>query len=139
MVFPGGSARANRPRQARAAPAQRPRGDSGRPREATFLLRAPLQPAASAAMTSEVPGEVVGAAVGWARPADPTKNGVIMEFHDKATREEAERAIVHMLAEAFRVRGWTIHEMQVCAAEHRVERTGCALAAVTLLADDDVV
>ena len=98
-----------------------------------------LVPTAYAAMTSEVPGEVVAAAVGWARPADPSKNGVIMEFHDKATREEAERAIVHMLAEAFRVRGWTIHEMQVCAAEHRVERTGCALAAVTLLADDDVV
>jgi hypothetical protein len=29
--------------------------------------------------------------------------------------------------------------MKVCAAEHRVERTGCALAAVTLLADDDLV
>src|SRR2546427_9351176 len=56
-----------------------------------------LVPTAYAAMTSEVPGEVVAAAVGWARPADPTKNGVIMEFHDKATREEAERAIVHML------------------------------------------
>ena len=98
-----------------------------------------LVPTAYAAMTSEVPGETLAAAVGYAIPDDPAKNGVIMEFHDKATREEAERAIVHMLAEAFRVRGWTIHEMQVCAAEHRVERTGCALAAVTLLADDDVV
>ena len=67
-----------------------------------------IVPTAFAAMTSEVPGEVVAAAVGWARPEDRTKNGVIMEFHDKATREEA-------------------------------ERTGCALAAVTLLSDDDVV
>ena len=98
-----------------------------------------LIPTAYAAMTSETPGETVAAAVGYAVPDDPAKNGVIMEFHDKATREEAERAIVHMLAEAFRARGWIIHEMQVCAAEHRVERTGCALAAVTLLADDDVV
>ena len=84
------------------------------------------------------PGEVVAAAVGWARPVDPAKNGVIMEFHDKATREEAERMIVQMLEEAFRVRGETIRDMKVFAAEHRVERTGCALAAVTLLSDDDL-
>jgi len=96
-------------------------------------------PTAYAAMTSEVPGEVVAAAVGWARPEDRTKNGVIMEFHDKATREEAELAIVQMLEESFKARGWTIRDMKVCAVEHRVERTGCALAAVTLLSDDDIV
>ena len=95
-------------------------------------------PTAYAAMTSEVPGEVVAAAVGWARPHDPTKNGVIMEFHDKATREEAERMIVQMLEEAFRVRGEKIRDLKVFAVEHRVERTGCALAAVTLLASDDL-
>ena len=97
-----------------------------------------LVPTAYAAMTSEVPGEVVAAAVGWARPEDPAKNGVIMEFHDKATREEAERMIVQMLEEAFRVRGEKIRDMKVFAVEHRVERTGCALAAVTLLSDDDL-
>jgi arginine decarboxylase len=97
-----------------------------------------LIPTAYSAHTSEVPGEVIAAAVGWARPVDPTKNGVIMEFHDKATRDEAERMIVHMLEEAFRVRGETIRDLRVFAAEHRVERTGCAIAAVTLLADDDL-
>jgi arginine decarboxylase len=44
-----------------------------------------------------------------------------------------------MLKESFTVRGWTIRDMKVCSVEHRVERTGCALAAVTLLSDDDVV
>ena len=97
-----------------------------------------IVPTAFAAQTSEVPGEVVAAAVGWARPEDATKNGVIMEFHDKATRDEAERMIVQMLEEAFRVRGERIKDMQVFACEHRVERTGCALAAVTLLAHDDL-
>ena len=62
-------------------------------------------PTAFAAQTSEVPGEVIAAAVGWALPEDRDKNGMIMEFHDKATREEAEQAIVQMLEEAFRVRG----------------------------------
>jgi arginine decarboxylase len=96
-------------------------------------------PTAFAAQTSEVPGEVIAAAVGWARPEDPEKNGVIMEFHDKASREEAERMIVQMLEEAFRVRGERIRDLQVFAIEHRVERTGCAVAAVTLLAHDDLV
>ena len=95
-------------------------------------------PTAYAAMTSEVPGEVIAAAVGWARPVDRALNGVIMEFHDKATREEAERMIEKMLDEAFRVRGWAMGERKVVATEHRVERTGCAFAAVTLLSDDDV-
>ena len=98
-----------------------------------------IVPTAYAAQTSEVPGEVIAAAVGWAVPEDPERNGVIMEFHDKATREEAERMVVQMLEEAFRVRGQRIRDFRVFAVEHRVERTGCALAAVTLLADDDIV
>lgn len=98
-----------------------------------------IVPTAYAAMTSEVPGETIAAAVGWALPEAPGSNGIIMEFHDKATREEAERMIVHMLEEAFKARGWRIREMKVAAVEHQVERTGCALAAVTLLSDDDVV
>ena len=97
-----------------------------------------IVPTAYAAMTSEVPGEVVAAAVGWARPVDPAKNGVIMEFHDKATRVEAERMITQMLEEAFRVRGEAIRDMRIFSVEHRVERTGCALAADALLAEDDL-
>ena len=98
-----------------------------------------IVPTAYAAMTSETPGETVAAAVGYAVPDDPAKNGVIMEFHDKATRDEAERMVVQMLEEAFRVRGEAIRDMKVFAAEHTVERTGCALAAITLLGDDDLV
>src|SRR3972149_6755834 len=86
----------------------------------------PIVPAAYAAITSEVPGEVVAAAVGWALPDDPAKNGIIMEFHDKATREEAARMIVQMLQEAFRTRGWRIAQMKGAAAAHRGASTGCA-------------
>ena len=97
-----------------------------------------IVPTAYAAMTSEVPGEVIAAAVGWALPEGSGQNGIIMEFHDKATRDEAERTVVQMLEEAFRVRGWRIREMNVAAVEHQVDRTGCAVAAVTLLSDDDL-
>src|SRR5438105_14868511 len=89
-----------------------------------------LIPTAYAAMTSEKPGETVAAAVGYAVPDDPAKNGVIMEFHGHATRAEAEAAIRGMLDEAFRVRGEAIKEMRIYAVDHTVERIGCALAAI---------
>lgn len=98
-----------------------------------------LVPTAYAAMTSEVPNELLAAAVGYALPVDRTRAGVIMEFHDRTDRQTAERAIRAMLEEAFRVRGETIREMRVVAVDHRVEKVGCALAAVTLLAEDDIL
>jgi arginine decarboxylase len=97
-----------------------------------------LVPTAYAAITSEIPGETVAAAVGYAVPDDPAKNGVIMEFHGVASREQAERQIRAMLDEAFRVRGESVAEMRVFAVEHRVERIGCALAAITLLGEEDL-
>ena len=97
-----------------------------------------LVPTAYAAMTSETPGETIAAAVGYAVPDDPAKNGVIMEFHGVASREEAEHQIRAMLDEAFRVRGEAIAEMRVSAVEHRVERIGCALAAIALLGEEDL-
>src|SRR5262245_44307404 len=98
-----------------------------------------LIPTAYAAITSENPGETIAAAVGYALPDDPAKNGVIMEFHGVSTRAEAERAVGAMLAEAFRMRGETIREQGIVAAEHRVETIGCALAAMALLAEEDLV
>jgi arginine decarboxylase len=98
-----------------------------------------LIPTAYAAVTSETPGERIAAAVGYAVPDDPAKNGVIMEYHGVATREEAERQIHAMLDEAFRVRGELVREKKVFSVEHTVERVGCALAAITLLADEDLV
>src|SRR5512145_2131041 len=98
-----------------------------------------LIPTAYAAMTSEVTGETIAAAVGYAVPDDPAKNGVIMEFHGLADRQQAEDAIRAMLDEAFRVRGESIRELKVFAVEHTVESIGCALAAITLLAEEDLV
>src|SRR6185295_17996686 len=57
------------------------------------ILPGALVPTAYAAITSEKPGQTVAAAVGYAVPDDPTKNGVIMEFHGVASRREAEEAI----------------------------------------------
>jgi arginine decarboxylase len=89
-------------------------------------------------MTSDVPGAVVTAAVGYALPDDPGAPGIIMEYHDHGDRQTAERMIRTMLEEAFRTRGAAIREMRIFSADHRVERVGCAVAAVVLLADDDL-
>lgn len=43
-------------------------------------------------MSSEVPGEVITAAVGWALPENREKAGVIMEVHDKTARAEPEHS-----------------------------------------------
>ncbi len=97
-----------------------------------------LIPTAYATVTSDVPGQTLSAAVGYALPDDPLKPGVIMEFHDTATQRDAERAIRAMLHEAFAVRGEGIRELKVFAVEHTVERVGCALAAVVLLGEQDL-
>ncbi|MGH7321404.1 MAG: pyruvoyl-dependent arginine decarboxylase [Candidatus Rokuibacteriota bacterium] len=98
-----------------------------------------LVPTAYAAITSEVPGETIVAAVGYALPEDRTRAGVIMEYHDRADRHTAERAIRAMLTEAFAVRGERVRDLRVVAVEHRVKKLGCALAAVALLSDDDLL
>ena len=97
-----------------------------------------LVPTAYAAMTSELPGEAITVAVVYALPDDPGKSGVIMEFHGAGTRADAEERIQQMLEEAFQVRGEVIREMRVFAVDHTVERVGCAVAAITLLSEEDL-
>ena len=96
-------------------------------------------PTAYSAIESAACGELISAAVGYALPEDRLKPGVIMEYHDKTDKAEAERMIRQMLEEAFQVRGETIREINIVVAEHRVERVGCAVAAVTLLSEEDLV
>jgi arginine decarboxylase len=98
-----------------------------------------LVPTAYAAITSETPNETIAAAVGYALPVDRSRAGVIMEYHDRTDRATAERAIRAMLIEAFAVRGEAIRELEVVAVEHTVGKIGCALAAMTLLSEDDLL
>ena len=72
-------------------------------------------------------------------PRIQTRTGSSWSSTTRRRGKKPRRMIVQMLEEAFRVRGEPIRDMQVFAVEHRVERTGCALAAVTLLAHDDLV
>jgi len=89
-----------------------------------------LVPTAYGYIISDVPGELIAAAVGVGFSKDSF--GVIMEFSGICTREEAEKAIEKMLTEAFETREMELAGKRIAVVEHRVVKIGCALAAVPL-------
>lgn len=89
-----------------------------------------LVPTAYGYIISDVPGELIAAAVGVGFSEDTF--GVIMEFSGKCSKADAEKAIESMLKEAFETRGMKLAGMKIAATEHIVEKIGCSLAAVPL-------
>lgn len=89
-----------------------------------------LTPTAYGSMASDVPGEILSAAVGVGFSKDDF--GVIMEFSGKCTKEEAERRVTAMVEEAFEVRGIPLEKIMVKAADCKVDKIACAFAAVAL-------
>ncbi|MEW6696770.1 MAG: pyruvoyl-dependent arginine decarboxylase [Bacillota bacterium] len=90
-----------------------------------------LVPTAYGYIESDVPGELISACVGVGINSSDTF-GVIMEFSGKCSKEEAEQAITDMVKEAFESRGMELKEIKIASTEHKVEKIGCALAAVPL-------
>ncbi|OPY57024.1 MAG: pyruvoyl-dependent arginine decarboxylase [Pelotomaculum sp. PtaU1.Bin035] len=89
-----------------------------------------LVPTAYGFIISDIPGELIAAAVGVGFSKDTF--GVIMEYSGKCSKEDAEKTIENMLKEAFETRGMELAGTKIAATEHRVEKIGCALAAVPL-------
>jgi arginine decarboxylase len=91
-----------------------------------------LVPAAYAAITSDVPGEIISAGVAIALPEDEDQNGLIMEYSAKGDRRQIEEIVRTMAVEGMMLRGWEIKALKSIAVEHTVENVGAALAAVVL-------
>ncbi len=89
-----------------------------------------LVPTAYGYIISDEPGELIAAAVGVGFSKDSF--GVIMEYSGKCSKEEVEKTIESMVREAFETRGIELMGFKIAAVEHRVEKIGCALAAVPL-------
>ncbi|NPV27048.1 MAG: arginine decarboxylase, pyruvoyl-dependent [Firmicutes bacterium] len=89
-----------------------------------------LVPTAYGSIVSDVPGEIISAAVGVGISEDSF--GVIMEFSGRCRKEEAEKAIEQMVREAFSVRNMPLADLKIAVVEHKVEKIGCAFAAVPL-------
>jgi arginine decarboxylase len=105
------------------------------PKGARFLESAPtiepgaLVPTVYSIMTSDTAGETVCAALGIGIGRD--SHGMIFEYHANS-REVAERVVRGMVEEGFARRSLPLERVTVTVAEHRVERLGCAIAAVVL-------
>lgn len=89
-----------------------------------------LVPTAYGYIISDVPGELIAAAVGVGLSENTF--GVIMEFAGRCSRREAEARIEAMLRDAFASRRMKLVDMKIAATEHRVVKIGCSLAAVPL-------
>jgi arginine decarboxylase len=91
-----------------------------------------LVPAAYAAITSDVPGEIISAGVAVALPEDENQNGLIMEYSAKGDQPKIEEMVRNMAVEGMKLRGWKIKDLKSVAIEYRIKRIGTALAAVVL-------
>lgn len=89
-----------------------------------------LVPTAYGTFTSDVPGEVISAAVGIGFTRDSF--GVIMERAGRESREEAEALVGIMLQDAFEQRGIKMENMIIRGIGHKVKRVGAVIAAVVL-------
>jgi arginine decarboxylase len=91
-----------------------------------------LVPAAYAAITSNVPGEIISAGVAVALPEDENQNGLIMEYSAKGDQPKIEEMVRDMAVEGMKLRGWKIKDLKSIAIEYRIKKIGAALAAVVL-------
>ena len=89
-----------------------------------------LVPTAYGSIYSDIPGEVIAAAVAIGFSEDTF--GVIMEFSGKCTKEEAEETVLEMVRDDFRQRGMRLVDIKSKAIDHKVEKVGCSFAAVAL-------
>ena len=89
-------------------------------------------PAAYAYIISDIPGEVVSAAVAAALPERETDAGLIMEYSARGHQQEAEEIVRNMAVEGMRIRGRGIKEIKSLAVEYKVQTIGAAVAAVVL-------
>ncbi len=94
-----------------------------------------LVPTVYTQIHSNVPGEFVSAVIGAGKGPE---GGVLMEYHHKGRADDAESVVQKMIEEGFERRGWELQETRFATAEHKVDRLGCACAAVLLLDSEPV-
>jgi arginine decarboxylase len=100
------------------------------PRE---LPRGAIVPVAYAFITSDIPGEIISAAVAVALPEEEQKAGLIMEYSARGHQEEAEEIVRTMAVEGMNIRGRGIRVIKSLSVEYKVQTIGAAIAAVVLL------
>ena len=97
-----------------------------------------LVPVAYASISSDIPGEIISAAVAVAIPEDNSKPGLIMEYSARGHIEEIENIARRMAEEGMSSRGEKIRNIAFQSMEHKVNKIGNAFAAVVLWDDGEI-
>ena len=104
--------------------------------EPRALPQGALVPAAYAAITSDLPGEIISAGVAIAYPGDVEHAGLIMEYSARGHKEDIEAIVRRMAEEGLRMRGLEIRDLRSISVQHKVEKIGTAFASVVLWDED---
>ncbi len=97
------------------------------------LVRGSFVPLAYGDRTSDIPGQIISAAVAVGIPEDPLESGLIMECSRLGGPEECEKAARNMVIEGMEtVRNRKIKEIKSISATIKVSRIGAVFAAVVL-------
>ncbi len=91
-----------------------------------------LIPSAYASISSEIPGEIISAAVAVGCPKDSRQPGLIMEYSARGHKEDIEEIARNMAREGMAYRNLEIARIESISAEHKVKTIAVALAAVVL-------
>jgi arginine decarboxylase len=91
-----------------------------------------IVPTAYAFISSNIPGEIISAAVAVARPQGDDRPGLIMEYSARGHKEEIELIARNMASEGMKMREQETREIRSTSAEYNVKKIGAAFAAVIL-------
>lgn len=91
-----------------------------------------IVPTAYAHISSDIPGEIISAAVAVALPKDEEQPGLIMEYSAQGDKEEIELIARNMASEGMKMRQQEARKIKLISAEYTVRKIGAAFAAVIL-------
>jgi len=96
------------------------------------LPQGALVPVAYASLYSDVPGEVISAAVAIGIPKDPNLAGLIMEYSARAEEKVVVEQVRKMAEKGMEVRNRPIREIMSISATYKVDMIGAVFAGVVL-------
>jgi arginine decarboxylase len=96
------------------------------------LPRGAIVPTAYASISSDIPGEIISAAVAVALPKDDDQPGLIMEYSARGHSKEIELIARNMASEGMKKRQQEPKKIKSISAEYKVRKIGAAFAGVIL-------
>jgi len=91
-----------------------------------------LVPVAYASLYSDVPGEVISAAVAIGIPKDSNRAGLIMEYSARADEKTVVEQVKKMVEKGMELRKREIKEIKAISATYKVVTIGAVFAGVVL-------